>query len=576
MINELKYNVEKQCLEVRLKEITILLDIETLNLIHYTELIKLGIDEEHIYIKQKNNVYLLEIIFNVPYAEVMWKFINGNKFDCRKSNIEKQYIVPTKFPTDLTILNIYKGHYTANNATKLFNTYYEVENNIKEKYYVINCGKDIYCYVSNNAIKPIIQYVIDNKSTWYVATNFKIICNVNKQIIYMDKLICEINNKLTSDNNSSEIKHINLDKFDNRNDNLLVINTTSINNLNNNINIIDTIADVDITNIIDKIKQNKNINILQYYNGHIKSTGKSANKEMNPYFKVSENDAIYYIMYCKPNTLCYFSVESLDIVTNSIQSWYLMSNGYIGCHNSSDIYLHRLIMQSVQPLNDPYFSVDHINHNKLDNRINNLRWTTQSEQNMNTGKRERKHNAQLLPVELTDKFKEKGISGLPKFVNYYKEEYNKDKQLFRQWFKIEKHPLQHNDEEWNSRKSNINNNDLLDLYEDTLYKIQSMNNECLLKNINKYAISNDNIYSVSDTVIQRMTSVKPDLPIGFRSNETHIILDKRICKGDEIIKYNLKMKYDDKISMDENLKMMYKKTVEKYPDEECFKTLITI
>jgi len=48
-------------------------------------------------------------------------------------------------------------------------------------------------------------------------------------------------------------------------------------------------------------------------------------------------------------------------------------------------------------------------------------------------KRARKHNARPLPKGLTQEM-------LPKYVVYYHECYNKERQLFREFFKIEKHP----------------------------------------------------------------------------------------------------------------------------------------
>jgi len=51
---------------------------------------------------------------------------------------------------------------------------------------------------------------------------------------------------------------------------------------------------------------------------------------------------------------------------------------------------------------------------------------------MNT-KRERKANAKPLPEGLTQAM-------MPKYVVYYRECYNKEKQLYREFFKIEKHP----------------------------------------------------------------------------------------------------------------------------------------
>ena len=80
-------------------------------------------------------------------------------------------------------------------------------------------------------------------------------------------------------------------------------------------------------------------------------------------------------------------------------------------------------------------SVDQINRDKLDNRLSNLRIVNQSEQNKNTGKRNRKYNAKPLPKELD------GIT-LPKFVVYYKEKIKRkdNDDHYRDFFRIEKHP----------------------------------------------------------------------------------------------------------------------------------------
>ena len=62
-------------------------------------------------------------------------------------------------------------------------------------------------------------------------------------------------------------------------------------------------------------------------------------------------------------------------------------------------------------------------------------------------KRLRKNNAIQLPPEIKQEM-------IPKYVVYYKECYNKEKKLYRDFFKIEKHPLIINKKIYVSSKSN--------------------------------------------------------------------------------------------------------------------------
>jgi hypothetical protein len=62
-------------------------------------------------------------------------------------------------------------------------------------------------------------------------------------------------------------------------------------------------------------------------------------------------------------------------------------------------------------------------------------------------KRLRKHNAIKLPSILAD-------VNIPKYINYYNECYNIEKKLYREYFKIEKHPYQEKNKTYISSKSN--------------------------------------------------------------------------------------------------------------------------
>ena len=186
---------------------------------------------------------------------------------------------------------------------------------------------------------------------------------------------------------------------------------------------------------IQKYIKENNLNVVlidELYGHDIKKGCKSGVFNKNPYYHVMDinNEKDYIIMECNKGVFTKLSSNSINIIKQTNTSWFICKNGYIATnHNCEQIYLH-------QYLTDHFgngkgkMSVDHINRDKLDNRLENLRIVSQSVQNENMDKKSRKHNAQKLPKELEN-------NQFPKYVYYCKENINGS---FREFFRIEKHP----------------------------------------------------------------------------------------------------------------------------------------
>lgn len=114
-----------------------------------------------------------------------------------------------------------------------------------------------------------------------------------------------------------------------------------------------------------------------------------------------------------------FIIDKEDYDKVSVRSWHISSNNYIGSSYTDDdgskkvIYLHNLIMNRADfPGKGTTESVDHINRIGLDNRKENLRIVSQTEQNLNQKRRQR---TCVLPEGCDIK-----ISDVPKHIWYIK------------------------------------------------------------------------------------------------------------------------------------------------------------
>jgi hypothetical protein len=110
-----------------------------------------------------------------------------------------------------------------------------------------------------------------------------------------------------------------------------------------------------------------------YYNNNKYIVGKLQVKDDYKYFVIDKEDFI------KINNIK-LHIQSVNYVAHSV---------YID-DNKKEMYLHNIIMNRYGfPGKGATETVDHINRNPLDNRKENLRIITQSEQNMNQTKKKR-------------------------------------------------------------------------------------------------------------------------------------------------------------------------------------------
>ena len=295
------------------------------------------------------------------------------------------------------------------NIITLQNSYKLLTDDNNNKYYQIETNNKIKFKINEEYLVKIINVRINNANyynKWFTKDK-KIYCNVNNCNINIVKyLFDKINDTKFRYSIKSE------DNYDFRIENIKVYKPSAKNTEDRFIRMISPPI----------FYKEDEIRIIQEFQGHKITAGHHSGKYNNNYRLVeiiNEPDVSkkrYYEMYVGvynevnednevnevnednelnntiTNTKFSFIFDEsslpkiLKLEANNLiiknPSWLIPTNQYI-CNRPSNrqlIYLHRYLMDCVIGDNK---TVDHINNNKLDNRLCNLRIATMSEQNMN-------------------------------------------------------------------------------------------------------------------------------------------------------------------------------------------------
>ena len=323
-------------------------------------------------------------------------------------------------------LIIIKNNYRLITDENSGNKYYEIETNNKTKFkineeYLLK----IICVKIDNVIYNPLWFYKDKRIFANIQNN-----NDNYNINIIKHLFDKINDKkfryiIRSD-----------DEYDYRIENIktnIKVTTTLKNNT--------PLTNTPLTNTLITNKKKKFIKMnsppLFYKQEEIRILKVFENNEIKNKYRlveiineVDESKKRYYEIFIGVNNTTQlqfsFIVDEVSLpkilqlnINNTIiknHLWEMCNNQYIWVRpqGNKSIYLHRYLSGCINGDNK---TIDHINNNKLDNRLSNLKVATMTEQNMNRPNVNRKHdlNSILNPIQIIPETPETQLS-IPKIV----------------------------------------------------------------------------------------------------------------------------------------------------------------
>lgn len=440
---KIKFSEDFKYVSIYLLDIEFILDLSQFEKINNDEILWVFNKDISDYPYYKKTFNIRETLLEYFYTKLYYvSFKNNNHNDLRKDNCELTIInnhADKYVRENYNVIDYNIGHTRTNSENKLYNMSWLVcDINIKEPidsnfYYLMYCEKDVLIKLTIVEYEQLNKYnkEIKYNLTWFHSIRNKdtspksaIMSIYNKNNIFITSIINTFNKK-------ESIIHI--DKKDIEDNNI---------NIENN-----DISETDIFYNLHKVIENE-YKIIKIIKGHFKSRGIKAHIECNRIWIVETKDKKeLYLIGCENDYYIKTCKKAYDIILqyekkNKIKiTWYVNKQKYVQGRISEHnlLYIHQIITGCHgNGRGTMDISVDHIDRDPLNNCFDNLRIATRKEQQTNTKsadneRRERKHNAKPLPEGITNDM-------MKKYVVYYKECYNKEKQLYREFFKIEKHP----------------------------------------------------------------------------------------------------------------------------------------